>query len=132
MTPIVFNGKEFAKEKENDLQNRVQVLQKKGITPKLVSIVVGDEGGALGYQNMKKKAGERVGVEVEVRQFPEETGKAKLLKELRSLTKDPTTHGIMIQLPLPRSFSKEDKEELINTIDPKKDVDGMREGSVFV
>lgn len=132
MTPIIFNGREFAKVKEEALKERVRVLQEKGITPTLVSIVVGDESGALGYQNMKKKAGERVGVEVEIVPFPMEMELHKLLKYLRLLKHDHRVYGIMIQLPLPKSFSKEDREELIAAIDPKKDVDGMREDSEFV
>lgn len=132
MTPVIFDGRMAAKEKEDELQKRVEKLRKRGVTPRLVSIVVGDENGALKYQEMKKKAGERVGVEVEIRKLPKETKVDALRNELGLLRKDQTVHGIMIQLPLPKNFSRADREELINAIDPKKDVDGMREDSPFI
>jgi methylenetetrahydrofolate dehydrogenase (NADP+) / methenyltetrahydrofolate cyclohydrolase len=132
MTPIIFDGRAFAKEKEQELQTKVEKLKVRGITPKLVSIIVGDVDGALKYQEMKKKAGERVGVEVEVQKFSKETETVRLLKVLMVLKKDPSIHGVMIQLPLPKNFSNEEKDELIHAIDPKKDVDGMREDADFV
>jgi methylenetetrahydrofolate dehydrogenase (NADP+)/methenyltetrahydrofolate cyclohydrolase len=128
----IFDGKAFAKEKELQLQEKVLQLKQKGITPKLVSIVIGDIDGAMKYQEMKKKAGERVGIEIEIKQFKEETSMVTLLSLIEKLNKDATVHGIMIQLPLPKSFAFEDRAVLINAIDLKKDVDGMNERSDFI
>jgi methylenetetrahydrofolate dehydrogenase (NADP+) / methenyltetrahydrofolate cyclohydrolase len=129
---VIFDGREFAKEKEEKLQKRVELLKTKGITPKLVSIVVGDIDGAMKYQEMKKRAGERVGVTVEIREKKEEIRLSELKLEIESLNQDTSVHGIMIQLPLPLNFSNEDRTTVINAIDSKKDVDGMREDSKFI
>ncbi len=129
---IVFDGREFAKKKEVELLEKVELLRKKGITPKLFSIVVGDVDGAMKYQEMKKKAGERVGIEVEIKIFKENASEKEIEKEIERLNASLNVHGVMIQLPLPKSFSKEDREQLINAINPQKDVDGLREDSHFV
>ncbi len=128
---VIFDGKEFAKEKEEALQGRVEILQKKGITPKMVSIVVGDVDGSMKYQEMKKRAGERVGVELEIIQFQEGIEVSKVIEVIKKENEDPNVHGVMVQLPLPKHFSQEEKEFLINTIDLQKDVDGMRDDSPF-
>jgi methylenetetrahydrofolate dehydrogenase (NADP+) / methenyltetrahydrofolate cyclohydrolase len=132
MTPIIFDGKAFAKIKEIDLQKKVLQLKKKGITPKLVSIVVGDIDGAMKYQEMKKKAGERIGIEVEIVRFTNYDLRIKIETEIKKLNQDEKVHGIMIQLPLPERFTKEDRDILIRTIKPEKDVDGMNELSPFI
>jgi methylenetetrahydrofolate dehydrogenase (NADP+) / methenyltetrahydrofolate cyclohydrolase len=129
---IIFDGKEFAKKNEGELREKVVLLKKKGITPKLVSIVVGDVDGAIKYQEMKKKAGERIGIEVEIKKFQTDTKVSELSEFIKTLNSNKDTHGIMIQLPLPSNFSKEDRGTLINKIDSKKDVDGMREDSLYV
>lgn len=126
---IIFNGKRKAQEIEESVKNK---LHKKGITPKLVSLVIGNENGALEYQKMKKKAGEWVGIEVEIREFKKEASVMKLKNEIEKLNSDKDVHGIMIQLPLPHHFTQEDKINLIHSIATKKDVDGMREDSLFV
>lgn len=129
---IIFDGRAFAKNKENVLQSRIHALKSKNITPTLVSIVVGDTDGAMKYQEMKKKVGERIGIEIEIKPFEEETPMTELLRLIEKLNTDPKVHGIMIQLPLPKSFAFEDRQVLINAIDLKKDVDGMNERSEFI
>jgi len=128
---LIFDGRGFAKEKELQLQEKVLQLKKKNITPKLVSIVVGDVDGAMKYQEMKKKVGERVGVEVGIREVTSYSV-TELLSLIQELNKDPKVHGIMIQLPLPKHFSKEDRDTLIEAIALEKDVDGMNERSPFI
>jgi methylenetetrahydrofolate dehydrogenase (NADP+)/methenyltetrahydrofolate cyclohydrolase len=129
---IIFDGRSFAKEKEKALQSRVRLLRKNKIIPKLVSIVIGDVDGAMKYQEMKKRQGERVGIEIEIKQFKEKTAMSEILQFIGRLNKDTSVHGIMIQLPLPQSFAFEDRAVLINAIDLKKDVDGMNERSDFI
>lgn len=126
---IIFDGKKKAAEIEESIKAK---LQKSGKTPKLVSLVIGDENGALKYQEMKKKAGERVGIEVEIRALDKNTTLESVTQIIQNLNSDSNVHGIMIQLPLPQNFSQEDKAMLIQAIAKEKDVDGMREDSPFI
>lgn len=155
----LFEGKKIASEIESDLREQVTHLKLFGVTPKLVSIVVGDNEGALMYQKMKQRAAERIGAELEIIAFDEvgvpshprvvgdpindeihrmaqdnkasDNHVAHIIELISELGKDKTVHGIMIQLPLPKSFSKEDIQKIIDAIPPEKDIDGMREDSSF-
>ena len=129
-----FNGREFAKKKENNLRIKVQDLRERGITPKLVSILVGDDAGSRLYVSLKKKAGERIGCIVEVKKFHLGARIDESIHRIKSfiklLNQDRDIHGIMIQLPLPENLRSE-TANLINAIAPEKDVDGLIEGSPY-
>ncbi len=123
-----FNGREFAREKETELKKEVADLKKRGITPKLVSILVGDNPGSILYTSLKKKAAEKIGAEVEILRYKDIKG---IREEIGKLNKDKGVHGIMIQLPLPNSLRRKTKD-LIDEIIPEKDVDGLRIGSPYI
>lgn len=127
----LFNGRKFARRKEKELEGMVSALKKRGVTPKLVSIVAGDEGGAQFYQSLKKKVAQEVGCKFLIRKYKAEDRIRRLVDGIRQLNKDKSVHGIMIQLPLPDNLRLE-ANSLIKAIDSKKDVDGMREDSSFV
>ena len=124
----IFDGREFAKKREESIKNKVRNLVFK---PKLVSIIVGDDPASLLYVNLKKKAAERVGAEVEIVKLNKLTKLNELIKLIQKYNNDRSVSGIMVQLPLPENFSKEDRDEVLNTISPEKDVDGLREDSKF-
>ena len=128
----VFNGRELAVQKELELKNEVRELKRKGISPKLVSIVVGNVGGGKFYQNLKKKAAERTGAVIEIRYLDKETNLARLIKLIKELNQEENTHGVMVQLPLPENFSKIDREKIVQWIKKEKDVDGMRDDGPFL
>lgn len=123
---LIFDGNKYSLEKEEKLKKRVEKLRQKGVKPKLVSIIVGDDPASHLYVNLKKKAGERIGVTVEVRSEKSDVGKDELIRAIGELNSDDSVNGIMIQLPLPSSLSETDKTEIINSISPEKDVDGLR------
>jgi len=118
----IFDGKTFAKEKEEKLAKQVISLKQKGITPKLVSIIVGDDPASTLYVNLKKKAGERIGVTVEVISEKSEISNTELTNVINNLNEDKSVNGIMIQLPLPANFSDSQRDEIINSIAEEKDV----------
>lgn len=128
---IIFNGREFAKKKEKELAEKVTKLKEKGVSPKLVSILVGDNPTSALYTSLKKKAAERVGAEMDIRHFPEEILIEELVNLISDLNKDTSVHGIMIQLPLPEKL-KSDTNKITSKIDPLKDVDGLNEKSEFI
>ena len=61
---IIFDGKAFASAKLNFLTKEVAELRKRGITPKLFSILIGDNPASILYVNLKKVAAEKIGIEV--------------------------------------------------------------------
>lgn len=128
---IVFDGKKFALEKEKSLKVKVISLLNKGIKPKLASIIVGNDPASVLYTSLKKKVAERVGIEFAVISLNSSTEEQQIAKTIGELNKDSSVQGIMIQLPLPSAVS-EKTSVLLNLINPLKDVDGLRDDSLFV
>lgn len=102
-----------------DLKSKIQDLTPK---PKLVIIQVGDNPESNTYIGSKVKFGEKVGALVEHKKFPNDATQEDLKSYILTLNSDLSVHGIIIQLPIPENL---DKDELIELIDPKKDVDGL-------
>ena len=129
---IIFDGRAFAEKKILKLDKEVALLKNRGIFPKLASILVGDDPAGRLYVSLKKKRAERIEVEMDVYDLNEGEPLENILTLIGTLNSDSTVHGIMVQLPLPSNFSKEDKRRIINSIKREKDVDGLREDSPFV
>lgn len=127
-----FDGKIYASEKTETLKMRVKRLKEQGVSPKLMSIIIGDDEGSILYQNLKKKAAENVGAELEISKLDKDINKDAVVDLIEEYNKDPKIHGIMIQLPLPKTFSVYESEELIDVINKEKDVDGLKEASAYV
>lgn len=121
---IIFDGRAFAAKKEEKLRSL-------GKNPRLASIIVGANPASVLYVGMKKKAAERVGAELDIIKIPENTHLNKIIEVIEWLNTDKEVNGIMVQLPLPGNL-KEETKKILETIDSKKDVDGLRENSLFV
>lgn len=117
---MIFDGKKFAIEKEVKLRNKLRSDSK--IKLKLVSILIGENPESELYVNLKKKAAERVGIEMEILRFEIEIKIEKIVEQINKLNSDSLVHGIMVQLPLPEKY-QERKEEILGAIEPRKDVD---------
>lgn len=129
---IIFDGKAFAANKEKELSLRViDLFTEYDATPRLVSFIIGTDPASILYQNLKKKAAERIAAQVEIIYLPETSTKQAIIKNIEIYNKDNKVNGIMIQLPLPKGFSKEDRDEIINSISLEKDIDGLRKASKF-
>lgn len=128
---IIFDGREFALAKENKLKGEVVILRSKGTIPHLASIIIGEDPASKLYVGLKKKAAERIGAELDIYYLPEKTETADILHLIDSLNRDQNIHGIMVQLPLPRGLTSK-KDQIIDSIDPEKDVDGLRGDSMFL
>jgi methylenetetrahydrofolate dehydrogenase (NADP+)/methenyltetrahydrofolate cyclohydrolase len=129
---LVFDGKAHAKLKEAEIAKKVCKLKKAGITPKLAVFLVGNDSASRLYVSIKKKVAEKMGVTLEVRGQGLKVSKEGIIKEIKTLNKDDSVQGIMVQLPLPKSFSKQDRKEIVNAIALEKDVDGLRGDSLFI
>lgn len=92
------------------------------IKPRLVIIQIGDLAESNTYIRNKKAYGERVGVEVLHQRYPDTARESEIIEDIQIFNTDRTVQGIMVQLPAPRNF---DIERVLETIDYRKDVDGL-------
>ena len=102
-------------------------LKSKGVTVGLAVIIVGDDPASRVYVNSKKKACEDLGMISREYALPETTTEEELLSLITKLNADKEINGILVQLPLPGHLNE---ETVINTIDPKKDVDAFHPHNV--
>ncbi len=128
---IIFDGRTFAADKEEALILKVLELRQKSISPHLVSIIVGEDPASHLYVGLKKKAVERIGGDVTVVSLPENSSVEKILEVIKWYNTDDQVQGIMVQLPLPGKLSAH-KDEILDSINPKKDIDGLRSDSQFL
>lgn len=92
------------------------------VKPKLVIIQVGDNSASNVYVGQKEKAGVKAGIEVKHIKLSEEISEEELIQIVSQCNTDNSVDGIIVQLPLPSHI---DEDIIINSIDPKKDVDGL-------
>ena len=121
---ILLDGKSISKKILVDVKNKVAQLSN---TPHLVVILVGDNPASKIYVNNKKKAAEQVGIKSTVLEFGTNISECELLSKIEELNKDNDVTGILVQLPLPEHI---DKNKVITTISPQKDVDGFHPENV--
>ena len=122
MSARVIDGKAAAAEMNQMSLERAQHLREKGIEPHLAVILVGDNPASQTYVRSKEKACERANIRSTAIRMPAETTQAELVDKVRELNADKSVHGILVQLPLPDHLSA---DEVIDAIDPDKDVDGF-------
>lgn len=122
MSAVVIDGKAIAEEVKSDVASKVASLKEKGITPCLAVILVGENPASVSYVTGKRKAREEAGMADRSMVLPESTTEDELLSTIDKLNKDPTVHGILVQLPLPKHI---DEEKVTMAILPSKDVDGF-------
>lgn len=128
---IIFDGKTYALKKKELLKVGVKRLREEGIIPHLATIIVGDDKASLLYVDLKKKFIESLKAQVDIYVLSEKVSLNEIFSLIDSLNDDETVHGIMVQLPLPVKFIG-DKDKIIERIDSKKDVDGLKENSSFL
>ena len=125
MSAKILEGKFFAQQLKDDAGRRAAALQEKyGRAPGLAVIRVGNDPASEVYVRNKDKACAALGLYSEVIALPEETTKAELIAKIDALNADDKIDGILVQLPLPAQIAQ-DEAEILNRIDPSKDVDGF-------
>jgi len=110
-----------------ELAGEIAALKKKGVTPGLAVVLVGDNPASQVYVRMKGKACEEAGLYHETIKLPKDTSEADLMSLLERLNVNPKIHGILVQLPLPKQI---DTNRALHRIDPRKDVDGFHPENV--
>ncbi|MDA9135017.1 bifunctional methylenetetrahydrofolate dehydrogenase/methenyltetrahydrofolate cyclohydrolase [bacterium] len=120
---ILIDGKKIAAELREELRQEVVGLKAKyNKIPGLTVILIGDMAPSQIYVRMKEKAANEVGLKSEVIRYPEAVEEKTVLDKIEELNKDESISGILVQLPLPKHI---DKQKVIETILPGKDVDGF-------
>jgi methylenetetrahydrofolate dehydrogenase (NADP+)/methenyltetrahydrofolate cyclohydrolase len=124
----ILNGKEASQAIKDSLKIEMAQMAAQGkAVPHLVAILVGNNGASETYVGSKVKACQEVGFKSTLIRLEEDISSLKLLDVVMDLNRDPDVHGILVQLPLPKHISE---EEVINTIDPNKDVDGFHPNNI--
>ena len=119
---ILIDGKKIAAELREELRQEVVGLKDKHKKiPGLTVILIGDMAPSQIYVRMKEKAANEVGLKSDVIRYPEAVEEKTVLDKIKELNKDESISGILVQLPLPKHI---DKQKVIETILPGKDVDG--------
>ncbi|MCI8525725.1 MAG: bifunctional 5,10-methylenetetrahydrofolate dehydrogenase/5,10-methenyltetrahydrofolate cyclohydrolase [Oscillospiraceae bacterium] len=121
-------GKEVTAALNARLQAQVEELKAKGIVPTLGIVRCGERPDDLSYERGATKRAELIGVAVEKIVLPEDVTKEELLRVIDDINANDKIHGVLLFRPLPKHL-KADQDEISNRLDPRKDVDGMTDGS---
>lgn len=115
----LLNGRPLAKKILEALKKEIADLPAK---PGLAALLVGNDPASHLYVSIKERVAHDLGVHFRNITLPEDTSQIKLIETIKQLNNDPSIHGILLQLPLPKGF---DTQKIIQAISPQKDVDGF-------
>ena len=115
----VIDGKNIAAKKLLAIKD---VIEENALEPTLAVVLVGDDPASHLYVKLKEKAAKEVGIELRKYVCEAHTSREAIAQSIDFLNRDPDTHGIIVQLPLPSHL---DADDIVNMIDPTKDVDGF-------
>ncbi len=118
----ILDGKALSDKIKENIKRETKELKEKGIVPGLAVILVGDNPASHTYVRMKEKACEMTGIYSIVHKMPLDISEEKILETIRMMNNNPNIDGILVQLPLP---SQIDAQKILDSIDPRKDVDGF-------
>jgi len=123
MSAKIISGVEIAKQIRQELKDEVKELKEKhGVTPGLVTILVGENPASVSYVTAKQRTAHELGFHSIQDNQPEDISEEDLLKLIDKYNEDEAIHGILVQLPLPKHI---DESKVLYAISPDKDVDGF-------
>ena len=123
MSAKIISGTEIARQIREELRQEVAELREKhGVTPGLVTILIGENPASVSYVTAKQTTSHELGFYSVQENQPADISAAGLLALIERYNKDPKIHGILVQLPLPKQI---DENKVLNAIDPDKDVDAF-------
>ncbi len=121
MVAEIIDGRKIAAEIQAELKQRIVKLLEKGVTPKLVTVMVGEDPASLSYLRGITRTCSETGVITEPVKLPQDVTQQALLDKISELNRDNKVHGILLFLPLPKNLNALEAESAIS---PAKDVDG--------
>ena len=127
MSAQIIDGKAIAQQVRAEWKIRADALKARGITPGMAVIIVGNDPASKVYVANKVKACAELGLYSIHKELPADVTAEQLLREVELLNNDPAIHGILVQLPLPKHL---DANQVIEAINPDKDVDGFHQKNV--
>ena len=106
-------------------ENVKNKLESKDKKPTLAIIIIGERKDSATYIKLKRKKCEELGIETYLYSFSDRISVDHIIKTIEALNHYNFISGILVQLPLPSNFTKHDEYNILNTVDPMKDVDGF-------
>ena len=122
MTAHLIDGNALSRQLRTEVAARAQALRAQGVIPGLAVVLVGNNPASQVYVRNKVKACEESGLHSVLEHHAADISEADLLARVHALNKDPSIHGILVQLPLPAHIHA---QKVIEAISPAKDVDGF-------
>ncbi len=120
---MIIDGKAISAQIRSELKESCSAfVERNGYAPSLTVVIVGEDPASMVYVRNKARACEEVGFHSDIYRLPVETSQEELMRLIRKLNADPSVHGILVQLPLPKHLNE---TELLLAIDPSKDVDAF-------
>jgi len=120
MPATILDGRALAAELRRDVALRGEALRARGIAPRLIVAIVGEDAASLAYVHSLVKVGSQVGIDVAVETVDVAISEDALRERLRAIGADPSVHGIILQQPLPRHL---DIRRIADAVPAEKDVD---------
>jgi methylenetetrahydrofolate dehydrogenase (NADP+)/methenyltetrahydrofolate cyclohydrolase len=119
----LIDGKSLSAQLKDEIAQEVEkIKEKEGKIPHLVAVLVGNDPASETYVSHKEKACNKVGFKSSILRYDESLSEEELLDKVMELNHDDDVDGFIVQLPLPDHI---DEQKIIESIDPKKDVDGF-------
>jgi len=122
MTATKLDGVATAAAIKAELAERVAALKERGITPGIATVLVGADPASQLYVGMKHRQSEAIGMNSIQVELPADATQEQVEETIDRLNADPTCHGYIVQLPLPKHL---DTDAILERIDPAKDADGL-------
>lgn len=123
MSASIIDGKDFAAKIKENIAKQVKILKEKyDLTPGLAVVLVGEDPASQVYVRNKNKSTKEAGMNGYEYLMDDDVSEEILISKVKELNQDPTVHGILVQLPLPKHINE---AAVIEAIAPEKDVDGF-------
>ena len=119
---MIIDGKKIAENLRETLKKQIQQIPSNQPKPGLTVILIGEDPASQIYVRNKEKFANEIGINSKVLRFDSSITEEELTKEIHKLNQDKAVHGILVQLPLPKHINS---KNIINQIEPSKDVDGF-------
>lgn len=127
MSATIISGKAVAQNLRNEMKEEIASLKKKNIVPHLTVILIGDHPASASYVRGKEKACAEINMSSDIIRLEASITEQELLDKIDALNKNEQVDGILVQLPLPDHIRE---QQVIEAIDPAKDVDGFHPVSI--
>src|SRR3989344_1011451 len=121
---MILDGKKLADEIKASVKKEIS---SKKLVPGLATILVGNDPASELYVHLKVKSCFEVGIKGELHHLPANATEAEVISKIQAHNSNPNIHGILVQLPLPKHLNT---ANILNSIDPRKDVDGLHSNSM--